>query len=83
MCLLVAAPVRFSCQCDHEENQNWTVYEPDERNFRECAIEGFIMHQTQLFQVFGDNPVPWDVNNKTMSFSPIKTAFLVRAHHIK
>ena len=27
--------------------------------------------------------MPWDVNNKTMSFSPTKTAFSVRAQEIK
>ena len=27
-------------------------------------------------QVFGANPVPWDVNNKTMPFSSIKNCFL-------
>ena len=37
------------------------------------CVEGcFIFHRTQLF---GDNPVPWDVNNKTMSFSLIKNVF--------
>ena len=41
------------------------------------------LHRTQLFQVFGAYPVPWDVNNKTMSFLHIKTAFVTRAQEIK
>ena len=35
-----------------------------------------------LFQVFGANPLPWDVNNEIMSFF-IKTAFSIRAQEIK
>ena len=49
-----------------------------------CALGRFIFNRTQVsFQVFGANPLPWDVNNKTVSFFSHKTAFSVRAQEIK
>ena len=48
-----------------------------------CTLGRFIFHQTQFFPIFVANPVPWDVNNKTMPSSPIKTAFSVRAREMK
>ena len=41
------------------------------------------IHFVKKKQVFGANPVPWDVCNKTMSFFSHKNVFLVSAQAIK
>ena len=40
-----------------------------------CTLGHFIFRLTQLFKVFGAYPVPWDVDNKTVSFFSDKNCF--------
>ena len=47
-----------------------------------CTLGRFILHRTHLFQVFGANPVPWDVIKIAMPFFSHK-CFLVRAQELK
>ena len=42
----------------------------------------FILHRIQFSQVYGANPVPWDVNNKTMPFFPHKYCCFVCAQQM-
>ena len=45
------------------------------------ALGRFIFHRTQLFMLSGAKPVPWDVNNKTMSlFFHKRNCFFRFAH---
>ena len=53
-------------------------------NAFDWTLGRFILHRTQLFaDFFLVNPVPGDLNNKTVHCSFIKTAFLVRAPEVK
>ena len=64
-------------QADQTGAQHMVSLTGEEKSTGSVWLDSRAFHfsPNNLFQVLGANSMPWDMNNKTIPFSPIKTVF--------